>query len=153
MTQPKKNDSQNAPRGHSRAAQNRKMRRDSLREELQAREYVRQLHRILERLDPGAAEHYLPQEVAAVKARADIYCRLLDKCLPSLRPVDLPVSLPHAPGLADHGRLIIEAMVQARITPDEAATVLQAIATQARVVEVDELDRRVAALETSHASL
>ncbi|MCA1788496.1 MAG: hypothetical protein LC667_01205 [Thioalkalivibrio sp.] len=44
-----------APSGHSRAAQNKKIRRDALREELQAREYLRQLSTIERRLDPDAS--------------------------------------------------------------------------------------------------
>lgn len=43
MASQQKDPKQNAPRGHSRAAQNRKIRREALREELQAREYIRQV--------------------------------------------------------------------------------------------------------------
>ena len=37
-------------------AQNRKLRRDTLREEPQAREYIRQVLRIADRLDPASKE-------------------------------------------------------------------------------------------------
>ena len=54
MTDSKKAEIQNAARGNSRAAQNRAIRRDALREELQSREYVRQVTSIADRLNPDA---------------------------------------------------------------------------------------------------
>jgi hypothetical protein len=48
-------------------------------------------------------------------------------------------------------RAILEALATEKITPDEAATMLQAIATQARIVEVDEIEKRVTALEQTAA--
>jgi len=35
--------------------------------------------------------------------------------------------------------------------PDEAATVLQALASQVRIIEADEIEKRIAALEQSAA--
>jgi len=49
---------QNAPRGASRAAQNRKIRRDALRQELANRNYISQLQNIADRLDPEAGNAY-----------------------------------------------------------------------------------------------
>jgi len=40
----------------------------------------------------------------------------------------------------------------AKLTPDEAGTILQALATQARIVEADEIEKRVAALEKNAAA-
>ena len=42
---------------------------------------------------------------------------------------------------------MLEALSGGEITPSQAATVMQAISAQARIVEVDELEQRVAALE------
>ena len=44
-------------------------------------------------------------------------------------------------------RLVLGACAQGDISPDEAATLMQAISAQARVVEVEELTQRVQALE------
>lgn len=142
-----KKEKRQTPNGNSRVAQNRKIRRDALREELRAREYIRQLHRIADRLDPNDREAYTVEQAPMAKARADIYHRLLDKCLPSLRPVDRPISVSPGTTLTDCGRSVLTAMAAGEITPSEAATLMQAITAQARIIELDELDRRVAALE------
>jgi hypothetical protein len=49
--------------------------------------------------------------------------------------------------MAEQGMRIVEAMTDGEITPDEAAIAMQVITSQARIVEVDELARRLAALE------
>ena len=94
MTNETKATKQNAQRGHSRAAQNRAIRRDALREELKAREYIRQVTSIADRLNPDVEDSYKSDQVPAVKARADMYFRLLDKSLQNLRPVDVPATFP-----------------------------------------------------------
>ena len=50
-------------------------------------------------------------------------------------------------GLADQGKIVLARMVAGAITPEQASTIMQALSAQARIVEVDELERRVAALE------
>jgi hypothetical protein len=76
---------------------------------------------------------------------------LLNRCLPALRPVDGPVTLPLGQTLTESGRAVLEAVSAGRVTPDQAAKLLGGIGTLARVVEVDELERRVTALEAEHA--
>jgi hypothetical protein len=137
-----------APSGHSRAAQNKKIRRDALREELQAREYLRQLSTIERRLDPGAKDTYKSEDIAKVKERIGILFRLLDKCLPNLRPVDSPVRLQGVGDtITEQGAAILKAMAAGDITPGEATSLMQAISAQIRVVEADELEKRIKALE------
>jgi len=60
-----------------------------------------------------------------------------------------PLELPDMAGktIAEQGMRIIEAMADGAITPDEAATAMQVISSQARIVEVDEHGRRLDALE------
>ena len=144
---------QNAPRGHSRAAQNRKLRRDALREELQAREYVRLVLRIADRLDPASEESWEPEQVPALKAKADIYFRLLDKCLPNLRPVELPVTVNLAgETLTEKGKAVIDAVGRGELPPSDAASLLSALTAQVRVSEFDDLERRIRELEESAAN-
>ena len=135
------------PGGGTRVAQNRKIRRDALREELQSREYIRQLEMIQVRLNPDAKDTFKAEDIPKVKERAAILFRLLDKSLPNLRPVDVPVQLPPGKTIADQGANILKAMAEGDITPSEAASLIQAVASQARIIEVDELEKRVTELE------
>jgi hypothetical protein len=72
----------------------------------------------------------------------------LERLMPPLRPKDEPVTLEQMDGtLAQQGQAILAAMGQGTLAPDQAARLLQALAAQARITEVDDLARRVAALE------
>src|SRR5215813_8515120 len=58
----------------------------------------------------------------------------IDRLIPAAKAKDDPVSLPTLTGsLADQGRIVIEALAQEKLSPEEAATILQALATQARI--------------------
>ncbi|MGH8575581.1 MAG: DUF5681 domain-containing protein [Gammaproteobacteria bacterium] len=72
---------------------------------------------------------------------------ILERTLPPLKSVAETVTLPVADTPASQGRTVLGACAQGHITPDEAATLMQAISAQARVVEVEELTQRVQALE------
>ncbi len=72
----------------------------------------------------------------------------IDRLIPAAKAKDDPVSLPPLTGsLADKGRIVIDALGDEKLSPEEAGTILQALATQARIVEGDELEKRIAALE------
>lgn len=60
-----------------------------------------------------------------------------------------PLELPSMVGktIAEQGALIVDAMAAGEITPDEAGTAIQVIGSQSRILEVDDLTRRIAALE------
>ena len=150
MTVKTKSAKQNAPRGSSRAAQNRKVRRDALREELKSKEYVRQLSAIEQRLDPDAKDTYDRDDIPMVKERVSILFKMLDKCLPNLRPVDMPVQIPLSKTIANQGAAIIKSMSTGQITPSEATSLMQALSAQIKIVEADELNERVKALEEVH---
>ena len=122
----------------------------ALREELQAREYLRQLSVIQTRLDPEAEDRYDREDIPLIKERVGILFRMLDKCLPNLRPVDVPVQVPVADTAAKQGAAIIEAMARGEITPSETASLMQALSAQIKIVETDELIERVKALEEAH---
>jgi len=75
---------------------------------------------------------------------------LLERVLPAAKPETLPVMLPElgeAEGLAASGANIIKAVSEGRIAPDTAAALLSGLGQQARLVEIDELIRRIEALE------
>jgi len=66
-------------------------------------------------------------------------------------PKDAPVKLKGLTGtLSEKSEAVLSAMASGQITPEEATRIMQTISAQARVVEVDELERRIAALEASH---
>ena len=75
---------------------------------------------------------------------------LLDRALPSLRPVAEAIELP---GLKDAATLtakaerIVELAAEGKISPDIATALLSAIGTLAKATEIDELERRITALE------
>ncbi|WP_297926040.1 DUF5681 domain-containing protein [Metallibacterium sp.] len=75
---------------------------------------------------------------------------LLDRALPPLRSVAEPVELP---GLKDAATLtakaerIVELAAEGKVSPDIATALLSAIGTLAKATEIDELKRRIEALE------
>lgn len=49
--------------------------------------------------------------------------------------------------LATQGGAVIQAMASGNITPDQASTMMQALSTQARLIETHDLERRIETLE------
>ena len=72
---------------------------------------------------------------------------ILERTLPALKSAAETLTLPGADTPASQGRTVLGACAQGDITPDEAATLMQALAAQGRLVEVEDLAQRVAALE------
>lgn len=74
---------------------------------------------------------------------------VLERVLPALKPQAAPVSvdLEGAQGLAGAGRAIVTAAAEGRLSPDAAGELMRTVASLARVIETDELERRIAALE------
>jgi hypothetical protein len=72
----------------------------------------------------------------------------LDRLLPAAKPKDEAIELPGMTGSpADRGRVVLDALAAGEVTPDEAGAVMQALAAQVRIVEADELEKRITALE------
>lgn len=78
---------------------------------------------------------------------------VLERLLPPLKPqeqaVELP--LPEDASLTDAGRSILGAVAAGDIAPGQGAQLIAALGGLARVVEIDELERRLAALEERNA--
>ena len=63
-------------------------------------------------------------------------------------PPGFPVKVDGLEGsLADQGRIVLKRLGAGEITPEHAATVISVVSAQARIIEVDELEKRIAALE------
>lgn len=60
-----------------------------------------------------------------------------------------PVALPEIVGktLAEQAQCVTSAMAQGEITTDEASAMMGVISAQARIIEVDDLERRISKLE------
>ena len=54
--------------------------------------------------------------------------------------------------LSDKGDLILEYVATGDITPTEASSLMGAISSQAKIIEADELERRVSELENRNES-
>jgi hypothetical protein len=105
------------------------------------------------KLRAGIAEHMpeiLNQLVSAAK-RGDVQASrlLLERVLPPIRASELPVVLEthESASLAEQGAAVLRAVASGEIPPSQGGILLSAIATLAKVVEFDDLVRRVNALE------
>ncbi len=74
------------------AKKNKEIRQEALREELKAREYLRQLQDIDETLKKNYKD-ITPAEVSALRLRADINFKRLDKVLPNLSSVEMTADI------------------------------------------------------------
>jgi hypothetical protein len=74
---------------------------------------------------------------------------ILERTVPALRPVDVttPLNLPPEGGLADQGRAVLAALASGHLPANQAAGILQGLGNMAKLVELDELEKRIAALE------
>jgi hypothetical protein len=81
-------------------------------------------------------------DVAAAKA-------LLDRITPTLKPIaaQVTITLPDGAGLAEQGAAVIRSALNGTIPPDVGSQLINALANQAKIVEIDELTRRIEALE------
>jgi hypothetical protein len=74
----------------------------------------------------------------------------LDRLCAPLRPTDRLIvieGMADAKELSEKGELVLVNTANGEITPSEAQHLMTAISSQARIIEVDELERRVAELE------
>jgi hypothetical protein len=88
----------------------------------------------------GGERHLL----AWAKKHATEYYRIYARMVPPGSPVNLGQL---SGTLADQGKSVMEAMTIGNITPEQAATIMSALSSHARIVEIDELARRLMALE------
>jgi hypothetical protein len=81
-------------------------------------------------------------DVAAAKA-------LLDRITPTLKPIagQVTITLPDGAGLAEQGAAVIQAALNGSIPPDIGSQLITALAAQSKIIEIDELTKRIEALE------
>ena len=95
------------------------------------------------------------QSLTAAAMAGDVQAArlLLERTLPALKPAEQAQAL-HLPDgtLTAQGRAVLAAVAAGELAPRQGAALLGAIGTLARVAEVDELARRIEALEGKHAA-
>lgn len=94
---------------------------------------------------PGIIAKLVEQAKAGDAASARL---LIERVLPPLRAVEMPapMSLPQG-SLTEKGDAVLAAVADGKIASDQGATLIAALGTLARVVESDDLKRRIEALE------
>ena len=109
------------------------------------------------KLRASMAEH-VPALVAVLLERAkagDIGAArlLLERTVAPLKAAEqaAPLALP-AGNLADQGRAVVAAIAAGELAPSQGAALLASIATLAKLIEVDELARRIEVLEARSES-
>lgn len=75
---------------------------------------------------------------------------LIDKICPSLKAVAPVVTIPDSSGmsLAQRGDTIIQAVLNGSVAPDVGVMLLNGLAAQGRIIEVQELEARLTHLES-----
>ena len=75
---------------------------------------------------------------------------ILDRLVPSLRPVEIPtaVSMPAGATLAGQAQAVIDAAVAGELAPSQAAQIVTALGGVAKIIEATELLKRIEALES-----
>ena len=128
-----------------RPTKTRQARQAALREELQSREYLRQIHRIL-------GENWQPENVSVNTAKMNGYFRLLAKSIPDCK--ELPVVLeidPNQP-IAAQAQAVANAALDGTITAGQADSLLNVIMRVSEIKAVHDLEARILKLELENDS-
>ena len=72
---------------------------------------------------------------------------LLDRVIPTLRPVDAPVLLTRQVSLSESGEEVLRMLSDGELGIDQAQRILSALGQQTDLVEFDDLVKRLEALE------
>ena len=75
---------------------------------------------------------------------------LLDRCVPTLKPQAIAVNLPVNGTLAEQGGEIIRATLSGQISPDIGAQLISALTSQSKIIEIDDLTKRIEILEANN---
>lgn len=102
-----------------------------------------------ELIDAEAAELVAVAVRAAKGGDLGAVALLLSRCISPLRPVADPVQfdMPAGASLADQARAVLAGIAAGKVDPMTGRSLIDALAGAARVIETDELLRRIEALE------
>jgi hypothetical protein len=89
---------------------------------------------------------------AAAKAASDAAKDAAPYIHPRLGNVDPTVDIgPITGSLSEQAGVVLEAISEGKLTPGQGATIMQAISSHARIIEVDELEKRISRIEKDRA--
>jgi hypothetical protein len=102
-------------------------------------------------LMPQAPE-LLETVLKAAKGGDMVAARLiLERILPAVKPTEQALGFPLVgKSLADKGMAVMGAVSAGELSPSQGSQLITAIGALARVVEIDELERRITELEKRH---
>jgi hypothetical protein len=119
----------------------KKARRESLREELRSREYLRRIHDILD-------SEWSPDDVGVKNSKLNGFFKLLAKSLPDARESTISLVIPKGgTSLLERARIISDAMLSGNITASQAQAAIAVVESVARISTIQDLEQRIAALE------
>jgi len=97
---------------------------------------------------------HLPEIIAQLVAKAkegDAQAArlLLERVLPPMKAIEQAVtlSLPDGDGMTAQGKAIVRAVADGTLAPGQGAQLLTGLGSLARIVEIDELEKRITQLE------
>lgn len=105
-------------------------------------------------LEPHAAKLVKKAVDLALKGKGDVSALriCLDRIMAPVKSRDLPIQMATLTGsLAEQAQQVTSALTRGELTPDEAVAVMQTLNSQARILEIDDLDKRLKALEARDA--
>ena len=123
----------------------RQARQAALREELQSREYLRQIHGIL-------ASDWQPENVSVNTAKMNGYFRLLAKSLPDAKESPLTLEIDPNQPIAAQAQAVANAALSGTITPTQADSLLNIMMRVSEIKAVYELEARILKLELENDS-
>lgn len=94
---------------------------------------------------PGVIERLVEQ--ATVEGDTAAAKLLLERVMPAWKPVDRPVSMALGLDLGDASKAVLAALGAGDVTPDQAASLANTIATLARSNELVVVEQRLSAIE------
>jgi Family of unknown function (DUF5681) len=86
---------------------------------------------------------------AALSGDTQAATTLLNRCVPALKAEAQTINLPVKPTLVEQGTAIVKATMGGSIPPDVGAALITALANQSRIIEIDDLTKRMEILEAS----
>lgn len=101
-------------------------------------------------LEPHAPQLIRKAIAMAMNGNEAMLRLCIERLIPKPRMQDIPVELPgltHTENLSQRGEVILKGLGRGAISAEQALKLLQGLGSLARIVEIDELEKRLAALE------
>ena len=96
---------------------------------------------------PDIIDSLITQAKAGDAAAAKL---LLERVCPALKPQAVPVAITHDGTLLDQANNVINATLEGKIPPDIGAQLVNALAAQGRLIELQDIQQRLERLENGN---